>query len=140
MSKYVDVKLQRVNLIFEPSKDAAVVDLDVVLKITSCETAAEQITNERDIAQNWQGQGTVLLVDDEAMVRQVAASMLKFIGFDVLEAADGHEAVEVFRAHQEDILLVLLDMTMPRMSGEEAFDEIRKIKPDALVMLSSGYT
>lgn len=74
------------------------------------------------------------------MVRQVAAGMLKFIGFDVLEAADGHEAVEVFRAHKNEIILVLLDMSMPRMSGEEAFDKIKEIKSDARVVLSSGYT
>ena len=106
----------------------------------SCEKPAEESKSDTEMAQDWRGSGTVLLVDDEAMVRQVAASMLKNIGFDVLEAADGHEAVEIFRAQKDEIILVLLDMSMPRMGGEEAFNEIKGIKSDARVVLSSGYT
>jgi CheY-like chemotaxis protein len=100
----------------------------------------ETTKSEKNQSKEWSGSGTVLLVDDEEVVRQVAASMLKSLGFDVLEATDGQEAVEIFRKHKNEITLVLLDLTMPRMSGEETFDEIRKIIPDACIMLSSGYT
>lgn len=58
----------------------------------------------------------------------------------MLTASNGREAVEVFRAHADAITAVLLDRTMPAMDGEEAFDEIRRIRPDAPVVLSSGYS
>jgi CheY-like chemotaxis protein len=80
----------------------------------------------------------VLVVDDEPTVRNVTARALKSFGFDVLEAADGIEGVEMFRQHPE-IACVLLDMTMPRMNGEAAFGEMRKERPDARVILMSGY-
>ena len=81
----------------------------------------------------------MLVVDDEETVRTVAKGMLQTAGFDVLTTTDGREAVEVFREHADEITLVLLDMTMPYMSGEETFREIRRIKSDAPVILSSGY-
>jgi CheY-like chemotaxis protein len=87
----------------------------------------------------WRGSGTVLVVDDEEVVRAVARMMLEFVGFTVLVACDGVEGVEVYRQHADEIVVVLLDMSMPRMSGEQAFDAIRGIRPDACVILSSGY-
>ena len=83
--------------------------------------------------------GTVLLVDDDPHVRTVGSHMLSRLGFRVLTATDGFEAVEVFRAEKEKIDCVLLDLTMPRMNGEEAFRELRRLKPDVRVILSSGY-
>ena len=88
---------------------------------------------------DWRGSGTVLLVDDEETVRTVGKTMLETMGFEVLMAADGHEAVKKFREHPDGIALVLLDLTMPRMNGEDAFREIRLIKGNARVILSSGY-
>jgi len=85
------------------------------------------------------GTGTVLLVDDEDMVREPAAKMLARLGFTVLTAANGREALEVFRAHSNEIVCVVLDLTMPEMSGEEAFLELRRLKSDLRVILSSGY-
>jgi PAS domain S-box-containing protein len=89
--------------------------------------------------QPWHGDGTVLLVDDEAGVRRVGEEMLEVLGFRVLTAADGVEAVEVFRRHADAIACVILDLTMPRMNGEEAFRELRRIRGDVRVVLSSGY-
>jgi DNA-binding response OmpR family regulator len=66
--------------------------------------------------------------------------MLEHDGFRVLTAVDGRDGVEVFRRHRDEIALVLLDMTMPQMDGEEAFHEIRRIRADARVILSSGYS
>ncbi len=83
--------------------------------------------------------GLVLVVDDDPSVCDVARAMLEAAGFQVVVAADGREAVDLFRARAPEISLVLLDMTMPRMGGEEAFREIRRIRGDARVILSSGY-
>ncbi len=83
--------------------------------------------------------GTVLVVDDDESVRRVAQDMLAALGFDVLTAGDGQEGVEVFRRRAREIELVLLDLSMPRMSGEEAFREIREEAPGARVILASGY-
>jgi len=84
--------------------------------------------------------GTVLVVDDEEVVRQVARKTLENAGLFVLIANDGLEAVERFEAHADRIDAVLLDMTMPRMDGKETFHELRRIRPDVPVILSSGYT
>ncbi|MDX8413107.1 MAG: PAS domain S-box protein [Mariprofundales bacterium] len=83
--------------------------------------------------------GTVLIVDDEETIRVTAAAMLEDVGFSVLAAADGVEGVAMFKQHQSEISLVLLDMTMPRMGGEAVFHELRKIDPAVRVLLSSGY-
>lgn len=83
--------------------------------------------------------GTVLVVDDEASVREFARAALEFGGYRVVEAADGREGVEAFRALAGEIDAVLLDLTMPRMSGEAALGEMRKIRPATRVILSSGY-
>jgi PAS domain S-box-containing protein len=90
--------------------------------------------------EDWQGTGTILLVDDEAPVRTVAARMLERCGYQVLLAADGYEAVEQFRAHSTEIACVLLDLAMPRMDGEEAFRELRALRSDVRIVLASGYS
>jgi PAS domain S-box-containing protein len=86
------------------------------------------------------GSGTILLVDDEETVREVAERFLERIGFTVLVAEDGAKALEVFRQHQDKITCVLLDLSMPNIDGEEAFAELRKIRGDVRVVLSSGYS
>ncbi|HXH64101.1 MAG TPA: PAS domain S-box protein [Mariprofundaceae bacterium] len=87
----------------------------------------------------WRGQGTVLVVDDEASIREIAAIALERAGFKVLMAADGVDGVEMFRQHHGEIVAVLLDMTMPRLGGEDAFTEMRQIDAAARVILTSGY-
>jgi len=88
---------------------------------------------------NWRGSGTVLVVDDDETVLAVSRMMLEEFGFGVLTAEDGRAGLETFRAESEGIDLVLLDMTMPRMGGEEAFREIRRVKRDVKVILTSGF-
>ncbi len=83
--------------------------------------------------------GAVLLVEDEEPVRNVARIMLTRLGYAVLEAKDGAEAVEVFKQHQDDIRCVLSDLTMPIMDGWETLTALRKLSPDIPVILSSGY-
>jgi len=87
----------------------------------------------------WRGFGIVLIVDDEQSVRQVAAMTLERRGFTVLQAEDGQAGVDLFREHKDGIVAVVLDMTLPRMSGQEAFERIRAIRPDVPVLLSSGF-
>lgn len=88
----------------------------------------------------WRGTGTVLLVDDEETILAVGRLMLEKLGFSVITARDGLEAVEVYRSRSNEITFVLLDLTMPRMSGEEAFRELRGINPGVRVVISSGYS
>ena len=88
---------------------------------------------------SWKGQGLVLVVDDEESVRKVAARMLDRMGFRVAHASDGQAALEMFERAPGDYAAVLLDLTMPRMGGQEALAAIRRICPDVPVVLSSGY-
>ncbi len=83
--------------------------------------------------------GLALVVDDEEAVRVVAMKMLEKIGFSVLTANDGREALEVFREHADDLAFVLLDVTMPEMGGVESLAAMRRINPNVRVVLSSGY-
>ncbi len=88
----------------------------------------------------WKGAGTVLLVDDEETVRDVASAMLKELGFEVVVAADGQQALELYRLQGDGIDLVLMDLNMPNLSGEEAFHELRKMDGGVQVILSSGFS
>jgi DNA-binding NtrC family response regulator len=83
--------------------------------------------------------GTVLVIDDEEMVRGVAKSMLESYGYSVLVADDGRSAVELFKEVGHQISVVVLDLTMPSMSGEETFRQLRTIRSNVRVILSSGY-
>ena len=83
--------------------------------------------------------GTALLVDDDESVLNVASLMLERLGFTVLTASDGQNGLEVFRERAAEIDCVLLDLSMPRLSGEEVFREMRRIRGDVRVILSSGY-
>ena len=83
--------------------------------------------------------GTVLVVEDEEPLRKMAAIMLERLGFIVLEAKDGIEALDVFGKHQSEIRFVLTDLTMPRMNGWETLTALRKLQPDIPVILASGY-
>lgn len=86
------------------------------------------------------GRKTVLVVDDEELVRGLVIRRLDALGYDTITAGDGEEGVRVFRKRLNEIDLVLLDFAMPRMNGVEAFAELIRIKPEVKVILSSGYT
>jgi PAS domain S-box-containing protein len=104
--------------------------------------SAEEVPRQPDKAGRpfaIEGGGTVLLLDDEEMVRDMATAMLTRLGFTVLSTKDGVEAVELFRQHQDEIRLVLSDLTMPRMDGWETLTALRKLVPDIPVILASGY-
>jgi len=95
---------------------------------------------KREPSGTWHGSGTVLLVDDEETVLSVGRRMLELLGFSVLTAANGIEALRIFREHAASIVCVILDLTMPMMNGVEAFSELKKIRPDIRVIISSGYS
>jgi two-component system, cell cycle sensor histidine kinase and response regulator CckA len=84
--------------------------------------------------------GTVLLVEDEEPLRLAVAKMLRKGGFTVLEAGDGRAAVDLFQANETVVDVVLLDMTLPRMSGKEVFVELRRIRPEMKVILTTAYS
>ncbi|WP_306590328.1 CHASE domain-containing protein [Geothrix sp. 21YS21S-4] len=87
----------------------------------------------------WRGSGTVLVVDDEEGVRTVAEALLHSMGFDVVTARDGQEALTLFRSAAPPFCAVLMDLTMPHMNGVETYRELRRIDPACRVVLTSGY-
>ncbi len=86
------------------------------------------------------GTGTVLLVDDEELVLRVGEEMLQKIGYEVLIAHSGEEALKLYYRQQDRISLVILDMVMPEMDGGEIYDRLKEIDPGVKVLLSSGYS
>lgn len=88
----------------------------------------------------WRGHGTILVVDDEAEVRATVRRMLERWGFHVFVAEDGCVALEVFAAHASEIVCVVLDLTMPHLSGLETFRQLRRMSSQARIMVMSGYT
>jgi len=83
---------------------------------------------------------TILLVDDEQMILEVGQELLQAMGYTVLTAEDGREAVQVYDSNKDSIDLLILDMVMPGMKGGDVYDEVKAINPDIKVLLSSGYS
>ncbi|VFQ45818.1 response regulator [Desulfoluna butyratoxydans] len=83
--------------------------------------------------------GLVLIADDEEPVRKISQRMVEKLGFSVISARDGREAVALYKAHRQEIRCVILDMTMPGLSGSEALDQIRQVDPTARAIIASGY-
>ena len=84
--------------------------------------------------------GTILICDDEEIVADVASKMLQELNYKIIFAKDGNESISKYIDNQNKIDLVLLDLTMPKLSGEEVFVKIREIDPQAKIILSSGYS
>ena len=102
------------------------------------EKRIEKTEKEPEVIQK--GSETVLIIDDEDMVLEVGEKFLKFMGYQVLTALDGKEAIEVYRKQREKIHLVILDLVMPKMEGGEVFEKLREISPDVKILISSGYS
>ncbi len=103
------------------------------------ERRIEPHDKETTVALSWASSGTILLVDDEDTVRTVGKTMLEKLGFTVLTAVDGRDAITLYRKNSDEIRCVILDLTMPHMSGEETFMELKRIRSDVNILLSSGY-
>jgi len=124
----------------EPSSGTTFKILLPAIPSTNGTTESGDAARAKNALAGWRGSGILLVADDETTARQVAMDALENYGFKVLGAANGKEAVELFQKHQDEIVAVLLDLTMPIMSGEEAYELIHSIRPDTPVVLSSGYT
>ena len=107
-----------------------------------CLPATEKMIKEKKVLSDElvKGKGTVLLVDDEEMVLDAGEETLKHLGYEVLLAEDGQEALELYKKNQNKIDMVLLDMIMPVMGGGETFDRMKEINTNVKVLLSSGYS
>ena len=101
---------------------------------------APPATVARTPSADWRGQGTFVVVDDEPLVRNVVMSTLKKAGFSVLPASGGAEALELMQQSTDGIAGVILDLTMPGLSGHAVFEELRRLRPDLPVLLVSGYS
>ncbi len=99
---------------------------------------AVQVTEKRDDVPG--GHETILLVDDEEIVRNFAQTLLKRLGYHVIAAADGREGLDIYFAQSDQIDLVMLDLSMPHLSGREVLEQIRAVRPSARIVISSGYS
>ena len=87
----------------------------------------------------WRGEGTVLLADDEDAVRELLEAHLRHLGFEVIKARNGREALALYRQHRHQLVAVLMDQTMPEMEGVEAAKEMQRIGGDVPIVMLSGY-
>ena len=85
------------------------------------------------------GTETILIVDDEEVVRNTISSMLKNLGYQVYLASDGMEAIELYQRHKDEIDLIILDIIMPQMDGKQTYVQLKQINPDVKVVICSGY-
>lgn len=99
---------------------------------------AEPVKTGQDVS-SWRGSGIVLLVDDEQTIRDIGGQMLGQLGFGVITANDGCEALEAYK-NTPGIRFVILDLTMPRMDGEQCFRELKQLDPQVKVIITSGFS
>ncbi|MGA2080174.1 MAG: PAS domain S-box protein [Holophaga sp.] len=100
---------------------------------------APEVQAKEEAAADYRGSGTVLVVDDEDSIRAMAVGVLQHIGFEALQAGDGLKALELLRRHRDRVCLVIMDLTMPHMDGEEAYRAMRQEGFTTPVILSSGF-
>ncbi len=86
------------------------------------------------------GSASILVVDDEEILRELMKEILEDLGYEVLLASDGQEAIELYRKYLAKIDLVIVDMIMPKMGGRETYQELKKINPKVKTLLASGYS
>jgi CheY-like chemotaxis protein len=97
-------------------------------------------TTRAAVASPVRGRETLLLVEDEALILRMAKRVLTELGYTVLTASDGREALEVLERHVGDVQLLITDVVMPRMSGRELAARVTALRPNVRVLYSSGYT
>ena len=119
------------------SKPGEGTTVSIYLPASAMPGSTPRSTQPREVPHS--GSATILVVDDEEAVREVAQRVLEGAGYRVLLACDGRTAVEVFAAHADEIMLCLIDVSMPDLDGREACREIVKVRADVPVLLTSGY-
>ncbi len=105
------------------------------LPLVTAETVKEELHTEVPVS----GSGVILLIDDEAIIRNIAQAQLTYLGYDVFIAEDGETGIELFKKEMERISLVIVDFMMPEISGQETLKKILEISPETKVLLSSGF-
>lgn len=118
------------------SKKGKGTTFNIYLPVSKKEVKKEKKLNEGVFS----GTGTVLLVDDEEMIIDVGREMIETLGYDVMVARNGKEAIEVYKKNGYEIDIIILDMIMPEMGGEETYSCLKKNNPEIKVLLSSGYS
>jgi CheY-like chemotaxis protein len=99
-----------------------------------------EVSKDRTIKETMpRGTGTILVVDDEEIIRETAKGILELCGYNVLVAKDGEKGIEIFKEQSEKIKAILLDMAMPKMSGKETYLRLKEIRQDLRVVLASGF-
>jgi CheY-like chemotaxis protein len=122
------------------SKQGAGTSFRILFPASEAHSAPSGVAGVQEaLAEKWRGEGPVLIVDDEAAVCRVAKALVELLGFRVVTAGDGREALDVFRKHADEIVCVLLDLIMPHLDGEQTYRELRGVDPDVKVVLCSGY-
>ena len=119
------------------SKSGKGTTFNVYLPLANCDISPQRKTKPGDLVE---GDGHILLVDDEDFVRQATCLMLEELGYDVVTTKNGIEAVEYYREHYQEIDLVIIDMVMPLMGARECFLTLKEINPEVKALLVSGYT
>ncbi len=113
---------------------------NIYLPASAHQSQNHQCPEEASAPERSSDRETILVVDDEAMVLDVAGEMLRTLNYRVITVPNGAAAIDLYRREQERVDLVILDMVMPDMNGSEVFDAIRRINPGVRVLLSSGYS
>jgi two-component system cell cycle sensor histidine kinase/response regulator CckA len=104
-------------------------------------TSKGEILDDKELAEDiLKGSETVLLVDDEDMIIDVGKPILEQMGYNVLTATGGKEALDIYEKNKQEIGIVILDMIMPGMGGGDTYDRLKELNPDIKVLLSSGYS
>ena len=112
--------------------------MSIQLPLTTIDTDAQDVTRIRPTAV--EGSARILLVDDEEMLRNMVFAMLRKLGYTVQCCSNGAEAIALYEKQWKNIDLVILDMVMPKTGGRAAFLKMRKINPNIVALLSSGYS
>jgi signal transduction histidine kinase/CheY-like chemotaxis protein len=123
-----------ITLSSEPDKGSV---FRIYLPLTDAETSND---GEEEIEAPAMGSETVLVAEDDASIREIVESTLRKFGYNVIIAQDGKEAVDKFKENSEKVDIIVIDMIMPKKSGKEALEEIRKIRPGVKILFISGYS
>jgi PAS domain S-box-containing protein len=110
----------------------------MLLPISQQAVMIDELSTDGD-EKAWHSNGTILIIDDEDAILEIASIMIEEIGLKAMTAKDGIKGVETYRKYQSEIIAVLLDMTMPKMDGQECFRQLYEINNEVIVILSSGY-
>ena len=121
-----------INLYSEPLKGT---QFNIYLPVST-----DELTEEKPDTQSVTGAETILVIDDEADVRELCVDMLEPLGYTVLKAGNGNAGINMFREKKEEVSVIILDMIMPKMGGSEVFQALKTIDPRVKILLCSGYS